>query len=387
MTRFANSTRGMMTSVLVVLAAASAAANPGDQASGGQVSRQGQAQGGPLLMQPVSSGAVFTPEVKFTTVNHAYGTLVGGYGGWLYDDSLLVGGAAYWLTNGENGTDMWYGGMLVGWTVPLGSVVRVGGRGLVGFGYAELPYQVQLRQLRVGTPSRRRSHDDGVDLDRHELLRLRTAGDGCLPPDEDGVVRCRRRLSGDCRRQRPRPGAARRLRQRRDQVRTVLVDRRMPARDDHASALSPPLKWAGGKRWQLPRLRTLWQAHSDRRLVEPFCGGLAVSLGLAPDRALLNDINPHLVNFYRWPKRGLAIDLPDAERQRHVYYAYRAPVQRAGGRRQARHPRGGHVVLLPEPDRLQWPLPVQWAGRVQRPLRTLHPHPLPAGVRGVTSPR
>ena len=140
MNRFANSTRGMMTSLLVVLAAASAAASPQDQASGGQASRQGRPQGGPLLLQPVSSGAVFTPEVKFTTVNHANGTLVGGYGGWLYDDSLLLGGAAYWLTNGEDGTDMCYGGMLVGWTVPLGSAVRVGGRGLVGFGYAELLY-------------------------------------------------------------------------------------------------------------------------------------------------------------------------------------------------------------------------------------------------------
>ena len=56
----------------------------------------------------------------------------------------------------------------------------------------------------------------------------------------------------------------------------------------------------------------------DRRLVEPFCGGLAVALGLGPARALLNDANPHLVNFYRWIKRGLVIDLPMAERTRVV---------------------------------------------------------------------
>ena len=62
----------------------------------------------------------------------------------------------------------------------------------------------------------------------------------------------------------------------------------------------PPLKWAGGKRWQLPHLRPLWEPHSRRRLVEPFCGGLAVALGLKPERALLNDANPHLINFYRW---------------------------------------------------------------------------------------
>lgn len=70
-------------------------------------------------------------------------------------------------------------------------------------------------------------------------------------------------------------------------------------------ALRPPLKWAGGKRWQVPHLRPIWEPHADRRLVEPFCGGLAVALGLAPDRALLNDANPHLINFYRWLQRGL----------------------------------------------------------------------------------
>src|SRR5437867_4045438 len=73
--------------------------------------------------------------------------------------------------------------------------------------------------------------------------------------------------------------------------------------------LPPPLKWAGGKRWQLPHLRKLWESESHRRLVEPFCGGLAVTLGLLPERALLNDINPHLINFYHWLRHGLVITL------------------------------------------------------------------------------
>jgi len=71
----------------------------------------------------------------------------------------------------------------------------------------------------------------------------------------------------------------------------------------------PPLKWAGGKRWLVPHLLPLWQPHRFRRLVEPLCGGLAVSLGLAPERALINDLNPHTINFYRWLKRGLRIPL------------------------------------------------------------------------------
>ena len=62
-------------------------------------------------------------------------------------------------------------------------------------------------------------------------------------------------------------------------------------------AISPPLKWAGGKRWQLPKLIDYWTRESHRRLVEPFCGGLAVTLGLMLLRALLNDINPHLTSI------------------------------------------------------------------------------------------
>jgi DNA adenine methylase len=71
----------------------------------------------------------------------------------------------------------------------------------------------------------------------------------------------------------------------------------------------PPLKWAGGKRWLVPHLTSIWNPHRTRRLVEPLCGGLAVSLGLIPGRALISDINPHSINFYRWLKKGLRIRL------------------------------------------------------------------------------
>src|SRR5690242_16349016 len=89
-----------------------------------------------------------------------------------------------------------------------------------------------------------------------------------------------------------------------------------------AAPLPPPLKWAGGKRWQVPILEPLWRPHADRRLVEPFCGGLSVALGLRPERALLNDVDPHLINFYRWLKRGLRIDLA-MENDRTLFYRHR----------------------------------------------------------------
>src|SRR5205085_7297299 len=73
--------------------------------------------------------------------------------------------------------------------------------------------------------------------------------------------------------------------------------------------LKPPLKWAGGKRWLVAHLKPIWEANAQRRYVEPFCGGLAVVLGLQPKRALLNDINPHLINFYRQVRNGLAMDI------------------------------------------------------------------------------
>ncbi len=86
--------------------------------------------------------------------------------------------------------------------------------------------------------------------------------------------------------------------------------------------LRPPLKWAGGKRWQVPHLQPIWESHAHRRLVEPFCGGLAVTLGLMPERALLNDANPHLINFYQWLQKGLRVDLP-MENDEALFYQHR----------------------------------------------------------------
>ena len=86
--------------------------------------------------------------------------------------------------------------------------------------------------------------------------------------------------------------------------------------------LRPPLKWAGGKRWQVPYLQALWQPHRRRRLVEPFCGGLAVTLGLGPESALLNDANPHLINFYRWLQNGLRIEIEMANDEA-LFYRHR----------------------------------------------------------------
>ncbi len=89
----------------------------------------------------------------------------------------------------------------------------------------------------------------------------------------------------------------------------------------------PPLKWAGGKRWLVPELQRHWQRHRHRRLVEPFCGGLAVALGLKPEIALLSDTNPHTVNFYRQLQAGLKISIP-MRNERELFFAHREEFNR-----------------------------------------------------------
>ncbi len=108
--------------------------------------------------------------------------------------------------------------------------------------------------------------------------------------------------------------------------------RRAPSREPierHASlpALRPPLKWAGGKRWQVPEIAPLWEPHRRRRLVEPFCGGAAVSLALRPERAVLNDINAHLTNFYAWLGKGLRISIA-MKNESETYYRLRSRFNR-----------------------------------------------------------
>ncbi len=101
---------------------------------------------------------------------------------------------------------------------------------------------------------------------------------------------------------------------------------------ERTPALRPPLKWAGGKRWLAPRLARLWRAQACTRLVEPFCGGLAVALGLDPQRALLNDVNLHPVNFYRHVQEGLTIRVA-MRNERDLYYRHRSDFNRLAATR------------------------------------------------------
>ena len=168
------------------------------------------------------------------------------------------------------------------------------------------------------------------------------------------------------------------MRQERHQVdRPGYTDAHMPLVTPGEAALRPPLKWAGGKRWQLPHLGPLWKPNADRRLVEPFCGGLAVALGLKPARAWLNDANPHLVNFYTWLQRGLHIQIP-MENDERVFYRHRDRFNAILVAGDGSGRGGGRALLLSEPNRIQRALPVQPSRPFQRAVRPLHAHPVHA---------
>ena len=107
-------------------------------------------------------------------------------------------------------------------------------------------------------------------------------------------------------------------------------------------AINPPLKWAGGKRWLAPHLAGIWEEHRGRRFVEPFCGGLSIPLTLRPERALLNDINTHLINFYSQLKRGLPLTIEMRNDQK-LFYKHRARFNELVNKDEAKTPEAAQL--------------------------------------------
>lgn len=60
--------------------------------------------------------------------------------------------------------------------------------------------------------------------------------------------------------------------------------------------MKPIIKYQGGKTRELPLIDTIKPAHIEK-VIEPFCGGAAVSFHLQK-QSILNDVNENLVNLY-----------------------------------------------------------------------------------------
>lgn len=78
----------------------------------------------------------------------------------------------------------------------------------------------------------------------------------------------------------------------------------------------PFLKWAGGKSWLVDTQKGLFPS-SYGVYFEPFLGGASVFFALQPDKSVIGDVNPKLVNAYR-----VVRDFPkDIERKLQDYQA------------------------------------------------------------------
>ena len=87
----------------------------------------------------------------------------------------------------------------------------------------------------------------------------------------------------------------------------------------------PVMKWAGGKRQLLSQLDPFIPSRFNK-YIEPFVGGGALFFYLLPERAILMDINPDLINIYKVIKQdvdGLIISLKQHKNDEEYYYKIR----------------------------------------------------------------
>jgi hypothetical protein len=106
----------------------------------------------PMKIETLQSGPVIAPDTRFTQVNDRTATLVGAYGGYLTEQTFLIGAGGYWLANGSHDFEMAYGGAVVGWTFNGTRAFSYGTRVLVGGGNATLSTTYgELLDLPAGT--------------------------------------------------------------------------------------------------------------------------------------------------------------------------------------------------------------------------------------------
>lgn len=62
--------------------------------------------------------------------------------------------------------------------------------------------------------------------------------------------------------------------------------------------MKPFIKWVGGKRQLLPTIKDMMPESFDT-YYEPFLGGGALLLEIAPEQAVVGDANTTLINTYK----------------------------------------------------------------------------------------
>lgn len=65
------------------------------------------------------------------------------------------------------------------------------------------------------------------------------------------------------------------------------------------NVVEPFLRWAGGKRWLTSKLAPLIKARLSGTYFEPFLGSGAIFFAVAPDKAVLSDLNTDLIGAFQ----------------------------------------------------------------------------------------
>lgn len=104
--------------------------------------------------------------------------------------------------------------------------------------------------------------------------------------------------------------------------------------------LQPIIKWAGGKRWLVRKSSGLFPVEFNN-YIEPFLGGGAVYFHLKPERAVLSDVNPELINVYHavkddWEKVADILKEHQSLHCKEYYYSIRSQSPEAIHKKAAR---------------------------------------------------
>ena len=153
MSRSFERARGIAMTWLIVLCAPLAA---GAQQTDGDTAQSPPSAQGPMIIERVHNGFAAAPDFKVSRFDGSDARLAGGYAGWVLDDTLLLGGGGYTLTNTSRAHKMAYGGAVVGWLARGDAPIGFGLRGLFGGGQATLAATgtISLASTSLSVPQR-----------------------------------------------------------------------------------------------------------------------------------------------------------------------------------------------------------------------------------------
>ncbi len=104
--------------------------------------QQQPAAPGPLVVERIQNGWIFSPDARVTDLDGDTGALAGGYLGRITDNAWVIGAGGYVLTNRDADFKLAYGGPVVEWLVRTDRRVGFGVRAIVGAGSATLPLSI-----------------------------------------------------------------------------------------------------------------------------------------------------------------------------------------------------------------------------------------------------